>query len=269
MACSRVSRVSGRCGRAAERLLEVRHCLAMGRARHGLVSRLPAVHQGLVPHLAPQGMVRQAFDLLCQPVLSERFQSLDDASMQHSPPLVQQATVGHLVRQGMLEGVFQLGEEARLVQELRSLEVGEVAVQLGVWQVGNGGQEGTRHLRANNRGGLQQALGLGWQPVDAGRQHGLHGRRHLDAVQRLRQAIGASLTHQPAGLDQRAHALFQEKGIASRARNQQRGEWRQARVVSQERLQDCRRHSPGAGGRAAVACSRSCYPSRADTRAGS
>ena len=88
-------------------------------------------------------MVGQPFDLLGHPVPSERLEGLDDAGMQRSPPLLQQAAVGHLVRQGMLEGVFQLGEEARLVQELRGLEVGEVAVQLGVWQVGNGSQEGT------------------------------------------------------------------------------------------------------------------------------
>ena len=126
-----------------ERLLEVPHGLAVGRPRHGLLPRLPAVRQGLVPHLAPQGMVRQAFDLLGHPVPSERLQGLDDAGMEHPPPLLQQAAIGHLVRQGVLEGVFVLGEEARLVQELRGLEVGEVAVQLGVRQVGNGGQEGT------------------------------------------------------------------------------------------------------------------------------
>ena len=108
-----------------ERLLEVPHGLAVGRPRHGLLPRLPAVRQGLVPHLAPQGMVGQAFDLLGQPVPSERFQGLDDAGMQRSPPLLQQAAIGHLVRQGVLEGVFRLGEEPRLVEELRGLEVGE------------------------------------------------------------------------------------------------------------------------------------------------
>ena len=51
-----------------QRLLEVRHGLAIGRPRHGLLPRLPAVGQGLVPHLPPQGMVRQPFDLVGQPV---------------------------------------------------------------------------------------------------------------------------------------------------------------------------------------------------------
>ena len=48
----------------AERLLEVPHGLAVGRPRHGLLPRLLAIGQRLVPHLAPHGMVGQAFDLL-------------------------------------------------------------------------------------------------------------------------------------------------------------------------------------------------------------
>ena len=50
-------------------------------------------------------------------------EGLDQTRVQHTPPLQQQTVVGHLVRQGMLEGVFLLGEETRLIQELRRLEV--------------------------------------------------------------------------------------------------------------------------------------------------
>ena len=63
----------------------------------------------------------------------------------------------------------------------------------------------------------------------------------------MRQAIGAQLTHQHPGLDQRAHALFQEKGIAGRARDQQLSERRQAGVVAQERLEDFRGTRRGQG----------------------
>ena len=51
-----------------QRLLEARHRLPTGRACHRLVARLAAVGDGLVPHLAPQGMVRQPFDLIGQAV---------------------------------------------------------------------------------------------------------------------------------------------------------------------------------------------------------
>ena len=74
-------------------------------------------------------MVGQPLDLLGQAVPGERLDGLDDAGVQHAPPLLEQAAVGHLVGQGVLEGVLQLGEEARLVQELGRLQVRETAVQ--------------------------------------------------------------------------------------------------------------------------------------------
>jgi hypothetical protein len=37
----------------AECLLEVSHSLAVGGPRYGLLPRLPEVHQGLIPYLAP------------------------------------------------------------------------------------------------------------------------------------------------------------------------------------------------------------------------
>ena len=129
MACSRVSRCLRQMREGTERLLEVPHGLAVGRPRHGLLPRLPAVRQGLVPHLAPQGMVGQAFDLLGQPVAGERLEGLDDAGVQRPPPLLEQAAVGHLVGEGVLEGVLALGKEARLVEELGRLEVRQAAVQ--------------------------------------------------------------------------------------------------------------------------------------------
>ena len=51
-----------------QRLLEAGHGLAVGRARHGLGAGLAEVGDGLVPHLAAQGVVGQPLDLLGQPV---------------------------------------------------------------------------------------------------------------------------------------------------------------------------------------------------------
>ena len=180
MACSRVSRVLRQMREGTERLLEGPHGLAVGRPCHGLLPRLPAVRQGLVPHLAPQGMVGQPFDLLGHPVPSERLQGLDDAGMERPPPLLEQAAVGHLVREGVLEGVFELGKEARLVEELGRLQVRQAAVERLLGHVGNGLEQGQGYLCADDGRGLQQALLLGRQPVDAGRQHRLHRGRHLD-----------------------------------------------------------------------------------------
>ena len=108
-----------------ERLLEVPYGLAVRRPGHGFLPCLPVVCQGLVPYLAPQGVVCYAFNLLGYAVPSECLEGLDDAGMQHPPPLQQQAVVGHLVGQGVLKGVFMLGKEARLVEELGGLQMGE------------------------------------------------------------------------------------------------------------------------------------------------
>src|SRR5262252_8425267 len=64
-----------------ERLLEVPHSLTVGGPHHDLLSRLPAVCQSLIPHLALQGMMSQAVDLLGYPVPGERLQGFDDAGV--------------------------------------------------------------------------------------------------------------------------------------------------------------------------------------------
>ena len=81
--------VLGQVREGLEGLLEVAHRLAERGTVIGLGAGLLAVGHGLVPHLAPQGMVRQAFDLLGHPVGRERLKGLDNARMQHAPSLLQ------------------------------------------------------------------------------------------------------------------------------------------------------------------------------------
>jgi hypothetical protein len=114
----------------------------------------------------------------------------------------------------VLEGVFELREEAGLVEEFRGLQVGERAVQGRLADLPKGLQQQEGHVRADDGDGLQEALLLGWQPIDAGRQHCLHRGRHLDARERLRQAIGTWGAHQDAMFHQRPHALLQKEGVA-------------------------------------------------------
>ena len=57
-------RVLGQVREGLKRLLEGGHGLAERRAVDGPGAGLLAVGQGLLPDLTPQGMVRQAFDLL-------------------------------------------------------------------------------------------------------------------------------------------------------------------------------------------------------------
>ncbi len=74
-----------------EGLLEGGHRLAERGAVPGPGTGLLAAGHGLGPHLAPHGMVRQAFHLLGRPVRRERLQGLDNARVQPPPPLQQQA----------------------------------------------------------------------------------------------------------------------------------------------------------------------------------
>ena len=64
-----------------EGLLEGAHRLVERGAVVGPGAGLLAAGHGLVPYFAPQGMVRQAFDVLGQPVGIERLDGLDDAGV--------------------------------------------------------------------------------------------------------------------------------------------------------------------------------------------
>jgi hypothetical protein len=152
--------------------------------------------------------MRQAFNLLGQAVGSEVFESLQDARMQPPSPLLEEAAIRHLMGQGVLEGILALWVEARLVQELRRLQLRQAVIQGFFGRVGDGLQQGPGHPGADDRRRLQHALLLGGQAVDAGRQHRLHRGGHLQAVERLGQARGAALARQNRGLYEGADALF-------------------------------------------------------------
>ena len=67
----------------------------------------------------------------------EPLEGVDDAGVQHPPPLLQEAAVGHFVGEGMLEGVLGLGDEARLVEELAGLQARQPVLQDVLRELGN------------------------------------------------------------------------------------------------------------------------------------
>ena len=125
-------------------------------------------------------MVRQALDLLGHPLRGERLQRLDDACVQHAPPLLEQTVIGDLMGQGVFEGEVALGEEPRLIEEFGGLQVGEAVIEVRLGQLGNGLHQGHGHLGANDRSALEHVLLLRRQPVDARCQHRLHRGGHLE-----------------------------------------------------------------------------------------
>ena len=71
----------------------------------------------------------EPLDVLGQALGVERLDGVDDPGVERAPAILEQAPVGHLVGERMLEGVLEIREEARLVQELGRLEVGEPAAE--------------------------------------------------------------------------------------------------------------------------------------------
>jgi hypothetical protein len=181
-------------------------------------------------------MVRQAFNLLVQPLPRQPFNGLDNTPMEHPPPLLKQPAVGDLMGQGVFEGVFALWKQPGLIEELGGLQVVEAAAQCLCGHLAHGLQQGEGHLRADDGRGLEQTLVLGREPVDARGQHRLHRRWHLDGGQRLCQPIGPWHADERPGLHLRPHTLLQKEGITLRAGDQQPGERRQAGVVPDKGL---------------------------------
>ncbi len=169
----------------------------------------------------------------------------------------------------MLEGIRRLGKEARLVEELGRLQVGERhdAVRLG--QLGNGLQEG-------------KGTSLPMTAAVCSRRFSSPGSRSMRAARTactvagtwmlgssLAQAIGPRVTDQHLRLDQRPDAFLQEEGVALGALDQALFERLEPGVISQEGMQQGLGRSQGAAGRAGAGCSRFCSSSRGDIPDGS
>ena len=167
-------------------------------------------------------------------------QLLDDRHQARVEPAalaVQQRAVGDLVGEGVLERVLEVGEEARLVQELGGLQVGQRPAQRFLRDVLERLEEGEGHVLADDRGRLEQALLAVGQAIEARGENGLHRRRHLDARWRPRRAVLPPLALERAGLDQRPRALLQEEGVAVRALDQEALEGSQPGLDAEQRAE--------------------------------
>src|SRR5262249_39843231 len=148
-----------------------------------------------------------------------------------SPP------VGDFVGERVLEGVLEVGKEPDLVEELRGREARQLGAELGLGRIGNGQEQRRGDVLADDRGGLEQALGLGRQAVDAGGQDGLHGGGDRQLLDGAAEPMGAALAGQRLRFDQGAHTLLQKKRIRFRPLDQQLLERAEGRVRAAERLE--------------------------------
>jgi len=175
--------------------------------------RLIQEGHGLVPSLAAEGVMGQTVDVLGEAVRIEPFDRIDDAGVESATLILEKARIRNLVCERMLEAVLEVGEERRFVQELAALEPTEPTAQVGVRCLIDGLQEGEGDILANDRGGLEEPLVVGWEPVDASTQDGLHRRRHLEGAETSPRPVRAAFTDEGLRLDKSPHAFLDEERI--------------------------------------------------------
>src|SRR5215208_6988658 len=97
---------------------------SISHASLGLRGGLAQVTDGLLPALAAYRVVSEPLRLLRETASVQRLDHPDDPRVQRAPPLLEQTAVGYFVGEGMLERVLEVGEEAGLVEQLRTLQAG-------------------------------------------------------------------------------------------------------------------------------------------------
>ena len=173
-----------------EPLLEPHGRLLVSRAINCFSARLPEVLESSVPDLAADAMVTQPLDMFVEASSVKRFDGVHDSGMKGASSPLKQAPVRDFVREGVLERVFEVGEQARLVEELRTLQVREGAAQLRLGELGDGLQQGEGYILADDRRCVEELLLHEWQSVDPGRQDRLHGRGDVNGLEGLSEASG-------------------------------------------------------------------------------
>ena len=102
----------------AQRLLEVLHRHSVRRPVGCFTAGLPAILEGLFPHLAAEGMVSEPFDVLGSPTRIQCFHCPHHLAVNGLATVLNETRVGDFLRQRMPERVHEIGEELALVEEL-------------------------------------------------------------------------------------------------------------------------------------------------------
>src|SRR5437867_3385763 len=94
-----------------------------------------------IPHFSPKGVVREPFNLAGEAVGVERLDGVHNMGMESTPLFIEQAAVGDFLRERVLKRVFELRKEARLVEKLSGLQMGERPTQRLLREHGDGLQQ--------------------------------------------------------------------------------------------------------------------------------
>ena len=179
----------------------------------------------------------QPLGLLGDALGSESLDGLGDAGVQGALPVVEQPPVRDFVGERVLERVLEVRKEPGLVEELRGLEARQLGAHLVLRRVGDGQEQRHGHVLADDRGRLEQSLGLGRQAVDARGQDGLHGGGDLQVLDGPGEPVGAALAGQGRRLHQGPHTLLEEERIGFRPLDQELLERAEGHVRAEERIE--------------------------------
>jgi hypothetical protein len=113
--------------------------------------------------------------------------------------------------------------------------VRESCSHLRLRRIGDGQEQRQGHILADDRGRLEQSLGLGFEAVDARRQDGLHAGGDFQVLDGAGEPVGAALTGQGPRFRQRPHTLLEEEGIRFRLLDQELLERVEGRISAQKR----------------------------------
>ncbi len=220
-----------------ERVLEGLDRLAVRRVQHRALADLPVVDEGLRPDLAPRRVKRELVDVARAAVVVQPLDCFHDPRVQNAPLLPEQARVGDVARERALEAVHDVGEKTRLVEEPRDLEARQRAPDALGWNVHDRLEQRLRHVRADHGRRLEQELFVVREPIDAGGEDGLHGRRNLERLELADQAPGPAFADERLGLDEGPDDLLEEKGVAVAPLDQKLAERPQRAVVAEQRVE--------------------------------
>src|SRR5262249_61733027 len=115
-----------------------------------------------------------------EPLRVETLERRAGAAVQLAAARGEKRRLGDVLRQRVVEGVPALVVRGALEEELEARELTEVGLEQ-VLAVPNGREERRRELAAQHRGGLEDALVLLLEPVDARAEDAVHGVRDWQA----------------------------------------------------------------------------------------
>ena len=155
----------------------------------GLVTRLEKILLGLVAVLRAGVVMGQQAGEFVQAILEQHLDRLRNTAVDGAPVLGKNTSVGRLLYQCMLEDVLNLRQLLTLADELRMLEFGQAAVEVGL-SLADDLKHPVEKTATDDRGQFQRLFDVLFQPVDARQNQALNRVRKLYLIHLLDQLPG-------------------------------------------------------------------------------